>query len=323
MKNFAIWIAMLFVTVVATSCGAVAAPNPAPPSPIAASTAPGAQPTPTIAQTSAVAGGGAMLTLATTTSTQDSGLLDVLIPGFEKQYNVKVKVVAVGTGQALKLGADGNADVVLVHARSQEDTFVKNGDGIDRRDVMYNDFIVVGPAGDPAKISGLKNAADAFTQIAQAQASFASRGDNSGTNTKELDIWKAAGISPPKSGWYLSVGQGMGETLTFANEKAAYTITDRATWLAQKARLASLAVFVGGSRIEENADQTNLFNPYGVIPVSPAKHPAVNHALAETFAQWITSLETQKLIQQYGIDKYGQSLFRPNSSEWRKANPGS
>jgi tungstate transport system substrate-binding protein len=293
---------------------AVVAPTTAVASPTTVATKPPAAPTP-------VAGTPGQLVLATTTSTQDSGLLDVLVPAFQKQFNVTVKVVAVGTGQALKLGTDGNADVVLVHARAQEDAFVKAGDGIDRRDVMYNDFIIVGPTADPAKVASVKNAAEAFKKIADAQASFASRGDNSGTNTKELDIWKAAQITP-KGSWYLSVGQGMGETLTFSNEKGAYTLTDRATWLAQKAKLAGLAVMVGGTRIEENADAANLFNPYGVIPVNPAKHPGVNHELAEKFAVWITSLETQKLISTYGVDKYGQALFRPSSDEWKKANPG-
>ncbi len=260
----------------------------------------------------------ASLILATTTSTQDSGLLDAILPVFERGYNAKVKVVAVGTGQALKLGADGNADVVLVHARKQEDEFVANGDGINRRDVMYNDFVLVGPPNDLAKISGLKLAADAFKQIAQAQSPFASRGDKSGTNTKELEIWQTAGIQP-QGAWYLSVGQGMGETLTFANEKSAYTLSDRATFLAQQARL-SLAILVGGSRIEENADPS-LYNPYGVIPINPAKHPNVNYALAEQFARWITASETQKLIATFGVDKYGQSLFRPQNPDLNQLPP--
>lgn len=248
------------------------------------------------------------LILATTTSTQDSGLLDFILPVFEKQYNAKVKVIAVGTGQAIKLGTDGNADVVLVHARKQEDAFVASGDGINRRDVMYNDFVVVGPVNDPARVSGLKIAADAFKAIAGAQANFASRGDNSGTNTKELEIWTAAGLVP-RGAWYLSVGQGMGETLTLSNEKGAYTLSDRATWLAQKSKLPNLAIVVGGTKIEENAD-TTLYNPYGVIPVNPAKHPNVNRALAEKFALWLTSPETQKLIASFGVDKFGQSLFK-------------
>jgi len=258
------------------------------------------------------------LVLATTTSTQDTGLLDAILPLFEKQYNAKVKVIAVGTGQALKLGTDGNADVELVHARAQEDAFVAAGDGIDRRDVMYNDFIVVGPPNDPAQVKGSTLASAAFKTIAAAQAPFASRGDNSGTNTKELDLWKAAGIKPAGA-WYLSVGQGMGETLTFANEKGAYTLSDRGTYLAQKARLG-LVVWVGGSRLEENADPL-LLNPYGVIPINPAKHPNVNHALAEQFAVWLTALSTQQTIMQYGVDKYGQSLFRPSSAAWKAAHP--
>ncbi|HEY6043138.1 MAG TPA: substrate-binding domain-containing protein [Anaerolineae bacterium] len=248
------------------------------------------------------------LILATTTSTQDSGLLDFILPVFEKQYNAKVKVIAVGTGQAIKLGTDGNADVVLVHARKQEDAFVASGDGINRRDVMYNDFVVVGPVNDPARVSGMKIAADAFKAIAGAQANFASRGDNSGTNTKELEIWTAAGLVP-HGAWYLSVGQGMGETLTLSNEKGAYTLSDRATWLAQKSKLPKLAIVVGGAKIEENAD-TTLYNPYEVIPVNPAKHPNVNRALAEKFALWLTSPETQKLIASFGVDKFGQSLFK-------------
>jgi tungstate transport system substrate-binding protein len=257
------------------------------------------------------------LTLATTTSTQDSGLLDVVLPVFEKQFNVKLKVVAVGTGQALKLGSDGNADVVLVHARKQEDDFVAAGDGIHRRDVMYNDFILIGPASDPAKVKGVKFAAEAMKQIAAAPAPFASRGDNSGTYTKERDLWKAVNLDP-KGAWYLSVGQGMGETLTFANEKGAYTLSDRATYLAQKAKLPSLVVVVGGNKIEENGDPA-LLNPYGVIPVNPVKHPNVKADLAEQFARWLTSVETQKLIGQYGADKFGQPLFRPDSAEWKAA----
>ena len=281
--------------------------------------APGPQSTATSPAAPAAVSAPQALTLATTTSTQDSGLLDVLIPRFEKQFNVKVKVVAVGTGQALKLGTDGNADVVLVHARQQEDAFVSAGDGIYRRDVMYNDFIIVGPSADPAKIASVKLAADAFRQIANTQSPFASRGDQSGTNTKELAIWKAASITP-NGGWYLSLGQGMGETLTFANERGAYTLSDRATWLAQKAKLPSLAVTVGGNRIEENADKS-LLNPYGVIPVNPAKHPTVNNKLAEQFAVWLTALDTQKFIAQFGMDQYGQSLFHPDSAEWHQANP--
>jgi tungstate transport system substrate-binding protein len=255
------------------------------------------------------------MTLATTTSTADSGLLDVILPVFEKAYNVKVKVVAVGTGQALKLGQDGNADVVLVHARAQEDQFVADGWGVDRRDVMYNDFIIVGPAQDPAGIKGLTTAADALQAIANKQATFASRGDNSGTYTKEKDLWKAAGMEP-KGDWYKSLGQGMGETLTFANEKGAYTITDRGTYLSMKDKLPNLTVMVGGASIKENSDKS-LLNPYGVIDVNPAKNPNVKFDLAKKFSAWLTSVETQKLIGQYGLDKFGQPLFYPDSAEYK------
>jgi tungstate transport system substrate-binding protein len=249
--------------------------------------------------------------LATTTSTADSGLLDFILPSFEKANNVKVKVVAVGTGQALKLGQDGNADVVLVHARAQEDQFVADGYGVDRRDVMYNDFIIVGPTQDPAGIKGMTSAADAFKAISSKQAVFASRGDNSGTHTKEKDIWKKAGIDP-KGDWYKSLGQGMGDTLIFSNEKGAYTLADRGTYLSMKSKLPNLTVLVGGSSIKDNSDQT-LLNPYGVIAVNPAKYPKVKYDLATKFINWITSPETQKLNGSYGVDKFGQSLFYPNA----------
>ncbi|MBI5876479.1 MAG: substrate-binding domain-containing protein [Chloroflexi bacterium] len=314
MKLRTVLLALSIALLIVAGCAPAATPTSVPPTKAAAApvaATPASTPAPTAVPIVRTAG---TLLLATTTSTQDSGLLDVIIPVFEKQYNVKVKVIAVGTSQSLKLGSDGNADVVFAHARALEDAFVASGDGINRRDVMYNDFILVGPTGDPAKIAIMSSgsAADAFKKIAAASAPFASRGDKSGTNTKELDIWKAAGIDP-KGSWYLSVGQGMGETLTFSNERGAYTLTDRATWLAQKARLSGLTVMVGGTKIEENTDSANLFNPYGIIPVNPKKHPEVNNDLAEKFAQWITSPATQALIGTYGIDKYGQALFRPSA----------
>jgi len=253
--------------------------------------------------------------LATTTSTADSGLLEAILPVFEKANNVKVKVVAVGTGQALKLGQDGNADVVLVHARAQEDQFVADGWGVDRRDVMYNDFILVGPAQDPAGSKGLTTAAAALQAIANKQATFASRGDNSGTHTKEKDLWKKAGLEP-KGDWYKSLGQGMGDTLIFANEKGAYTLADRGTYLSMRDKLPNLTVLVGGASIKENSDQS-LLNPYGVIAVNPARYPHVKFALAQKFMAWLTSVETQKLIGQYGVAKFGQPLFYPDSAEYK------
>ena len=261
------------------------------------------------------------LRLATTTSTADSGLLDAILPDFEARYNAKVEVIAVGTGQALELGANGDVDVVLVHSRAKEDEFVNNGDGVNRLDVMYNDYVIVGPTDDPAGIGGMVTAKEAFAQIAAASASFASRGDDSGTHTKEKSIWKSAEITPSTaSGWYYSIGQGMGEPLLFANEKLAYTLSDRGTWLAQKENLPNLAVMVGGASIDENKDQS-LLNPYGVIPVNPEKHAGVKFELATQFAGWITSAEVQQMIADYGKDKFGQALFYPNSDLWKAAHP--
>lgn len=256
-----------------------------------------------------------VLRLATTTSTADSGLLDAILPDFEQKYNARVDVVAVGTGQALEIGTKGDADVVLVHARSREDKFVADGDGVDRRDVMYNDFVIVGPKDDPAGIKDMEKGKDAFAKIAEAKATFVSRGDDSGTNTKELSVWASAGITPTTdSGWYLSIGQGMGETLLFANEKPGYTLTDRGTWLSMVDKLPNLAVLVGGETIDGNKDKS-LYNPYGVIPVNPQKHAGVNFELATQFAEWITSPETQAMIGAYGQDKFGQALFYPSAQQ--------
>ena len=233
-----------------------------------------------------------VLRLATTTSTADSGLLDAILPDFEEEYNARVDVVAVGTGQAIEIGEAGDADVILVHARAREDAFVAEGHGTARYDVMYNDFIVVGPPDDPAGIRGTALASDALAAVAAAEATFASRGDDSGTHSKEKSLWEAAGITPdPNSGWYKSLGQGMGSTLTFADESAAYTLTDRGTYLSQKASLPNLEVMVGGDSIDQNADPA-LLNPYGVIPVNPDKGN-IEADMAERFVEWLTSIETQ------------------------------
>ncbi len=222
-------------------------------------------------------------------------------------------VVAVGTGQAIAIGQKGDADVLLVHARAQEDKFVADGHAKERFDVMYNDFILVGPKSDPAKISGMKSSTDALKAIAAAQATFASRGDASGTNTKELSIWATTGITPTKSmSWYNALGQGMGETLLFSEQRNAYTITDRATWLATKDKLPNLVVVLGGNNIKENADK-DLLNPYGVMAVNPDKHPGVKFDMAMNFVKWILSPDTQKLIGSYGVDKFGKPLFYPNA----------
>lgn len=251
------------------------------------------------------------LRLATTTSTADSGLLDAILPDFERRYAVDVAVIAVGTGQALELGSRGDADVLLAHSRAREDAFLAAGDGIGRRDVMANDFVIVGPSGDPAGLASAGSASEAFARIAAARATFASRGDASGTFDRERVIWTSAGLDPgAKDDWYRSLGQGMGETLIAANEQRAYTLVDRATWLTMRATLDGLTLLFGGATIADNPDDS-LRNPYGVIVVNPAKHAGVQAKLAEAFAAWITSPETQSAIGAFGRDTFGQSIFQP------------
>lgn len=248
------------------------------------------------------------LLLATTTSTENSGLLAYLLPEFEAQFNARVEVVAVGTGQALQLGRDGNADVLLVHARDLEDAFMAEGHGVRRADVMYNDFVLLGPAADPAGVAGAANTAEAFTRIAAAGAPFVSRGDDSGTHVKELEVWRAAGIQPAGE-WYISAGQGMGAVLTMADELQAYTLGDRATFLARTLEGAGLVILFEGDPL--------LFNPYGVIAVNPEKNAAINGDLADRFIDWLISLETQARIAGFGVAEFGQSLFTPDSEAWR------
>lgn len=262
-----------------------------------------------------------VLRLATTTSTEDSGLLDAILPAFEEVNGTRVDVVAVGTGQALELGANGDADVLLVHSPAREKAFVESGDGVARVDVMYNDFVLVGPSSDPAGVRQAGSAADALQRIAAAEAAFASRGDDSGTHTKELGLWEAAGIMPDSgSVWYKSLGQGMGETLLFANELAAYALTDRGTFLSQQANLPDLTLLFGGASMADNPDDS-LRNPYGVIPVDPDKHPGVNADMAKAFVDWLVSVETQEAIGTFGVKAYGQPLFYPDSEAWRAAHP--
>jgi tungstate transport system substrate-binding protein len=250
----------------------------------------------------------AKLMLATTTSTQDSGLLDFILPDFEAVYNIKVDVVAVGTGQALKLGEDGNADVLLVHAKAREDAFMEAGHGVRREDVMYNDFVILGPPSDPAGIKGMTSAASAFQKIAQDQVVFISRGDESGTHSKEMAIWKSAAVEPAGN-WYVSTGQGMGEVLTMASEQQAYTISDRATYLARSLSGLELELLVEGDKV--------LFNPYGIIAVNPNKGTHIQEDLANTFIDWIISVSVQEKIAQFGQEEFGQSLFIPDSQLWR------
>lgn len=243
--------------------------------------------------------------LATTTSTQDSGLLDVLIPIFEGRSGYTVKTVAVGTGQALKMGEDGNADVLLVHAPSAEKELMKGGFGVERLLVMHNDFVIVGPADDPAGIKGDVSAVEALVKIASAAAAFVSRGDDSGTHKAELALWKSGEIDP-QGDWYIESGQGMAATLKIAGEKAAYTLTDRATYLATREGLG-LEILVEGDPV--------LLNVYHVITVNPEKWPKVNNTGATAFAQFLIDGETQKVIGEFGVDKYGQPLFFPDADK--------
>jgi tungstate transport system substrate-binding protein len=245
------------------------------------------------------------LILATTTSTQDSGLLDVLVPDFEQKTGYTVKTVAVGSGEAMKMGQECNADVLLVHSPSAEKDFMANNYGSDRRLVMHNDFILVGPASDPAGIKGSATAVDAFTKIANAKVAFVSRADKSGTNTKELAIWKSANITP-EGDWYIESGQGMLATLKIASEKAEYTLTDRATYLANQSAL-QLEILVQGD--------ASLLNIYHVIVVNPATCPSVNNTGAIAFADYMVSAVTQTMIGSFGVDKYGQALFTPDAGK--------
>lgn len=241
------------------------------------------------------------ITLSSTTSTQDSGLFGYILPIFKKASGIDVHVVAVGTGQALAIGERGDADALLVHDRVGEDKFVAEGYGIDRRDVMYNDFVVVGPKADPAHIRGLKDAKKALSQIADAKAPFASRGDDSGTNRMELRLWKSAGIQPdPHSGWYRDLGQGMGATLNIAAGMNAYTLTDRATWANFKNR-QDLEILVEGDAV--------LLNPYGSILVNPAKWPKMKLADAKIWHEWLTSRAGLDAVTSYKIN--GEELFFP------------
>jgi len=242
------------------------------------------------------------LILATTTSTQDSGLLDVLVPLFERQSGYRVKTISVGTGQAMALGERGEADVLLVHAPPSEKAWMAAGHGIERRLVMYNDFVVVGPQDDPAGLAGATSGVEVMQKIAANAAPFLSRGDNSGTNQFELGIWKSAGIDPKGQPWYTEAGQGMGQTLTIASEKRAYTISDRGTFLAQQGAL-DLSIQAQGYK--------NFLNVYHVMVVNPEKSASINLEGARAFADFIVAPDTQGVISQFGIARFGQPLFFP------------
>lgn len=244
-----------------------------------------------------------VLTMATTTSTENSGLLAELIPPFEEKFDVRVDVVAVGTGAAIELGRNGDADIIFVHAREAEDQFVANGYGVNRRDVMYNDFVILGPASDPAEIRDTENAAEALEKIAASGTEFVSRGDNSGTHKKELSLWDSAGITPEGS-WYLESGQGMGPSINMADERQAYILADRGTFLAYSGDIDLEIV---------NSGDPELFNPYGIIPINPAYHTHVNYQMAMAFTGYVTSQQGQNLINNYM--RYGEQLFYPSAIE--------
>jgi tungstate transport system substrate-binding protein len=243
--------------------------------------------------------------LATTTSTQDSGLLDLLIPVFEKESGYQVKTISVGSGQAIKMGEKGEADVLLVHSPDAEKKFMADGFGATRRLVMHNDFIILGPTADPARIKGTK-AADAMKLIAQANSLFASRGDNSGTHSKEKGLWKTAGVTPEGQKWYQQTGLGMGQTLNVAAEKKAYVLTDRATYLALKKNLG-LEILVEGDG--------KLLNIYHVMEINPVKWPKVNIPGGKAFADYVVSKKAQEIIGRFGVDKFGAPLFFPDAGK--------
>ena len=292
-----IGIAAVAALILAAACGGGSSKNATPTSaPMSAPTT--ASPAPTKAS--------GTLILATTTSTQDSGLLDVLVPMFEEETGYTVKTVAVGSGQAIQMATTGDADVLLVHSPAAEKTMVAAGDGIERALVMHNDFIFVGPSSDPSGVKTAKITNDAMNAIATGKAPFISRGDNSGTNALELNLWKAINISPKGQSWYEETGQGMGATLLVASQKAAYTISDRATYLAQKKNLSLDILF---------EKDTALLNVYHVIVVNPAKHPSVKVDAARAFAAWIVRDDIQKVIGAFGVDKYGQQLFIPDAGK--------
>jgi tungstate transport system substrate-binding protein len=295
-------ILLLVLSLTLAAC-ASPAPTAAPATEAAATEAPATEAA-TEAPTEAAAPANPNIILATTTSTQDSGLLDVLVPMFEEQSGYTVQTIAVGSGEAMKMGEEGNADVLLVHAPSSEVTFMEGGFGTDRFLVMHNDFIIVGPAADPAGIKGMTTAKEAFAAIFNAGATFITRGDDSGTHKKELALWKSAELDPAGQAWYTETGQGMGASMTVASEKQAYILTDRATYLANKDNY-QLEILVEGDK--------GLLNVYHVITVNAEKWTAANYEGALAFANFMVAPETQAVIGEFGVDKFGAPLFFPDA----------
>jgi len=249
------------------------------------------------------------LVLATTTSTYDSGLLDYLLPEFEEEHNLEVDIISVGTGQAIATGKSGDCDIILVHARQLEDEFVAEGFGTQRWDVMYNDFVYLGPADDPAEIAASESLTEALEKMIadmeENDRSFVSRGDESGTHVKELNLWALVDCEPGGEDWYMSIGQGMGDTLITTNEMGGYALTDRGTYLAMQDNLPNLKIVFDGDN--------DLFNPYGIIPVNPELHSHVKYDEAMLLVEFFISPETQEKISKYGEDEFGQALFFPNA----------
>jgi tungstate transport system substrate-binding protein len=246
------------------------------------------------------------LLLVSTTSTQDSGLLDVLLPAFEEETGYSVQLVATGSGQALEMGRAGNADVILLHSPAAEENFMQEGFGIDRRLVMHNDFVIVGPPNDPASLRSQPTLDSVFSEIFSAAATFVSRGDDSGTHVKELQLWKNAGFDPTGQPWYIETGQGQGFTLSIASEKEGYAITDRGTFLAYKPNVNLEIVF---------ESDPQLLNIYHVLTVNPDKFPQVNVEGAKAFADFITSQQGQQIIAEFGVEQYGEPLFTPDAGK--------
>ena len=259
-----------------------------------------------LALAAAACGGGKEIILATTTSTQDTGLLDELLPKFKRESGYKAKVIAVGSGEALAMADRGDADAVLAHAPSSEEELVDKGSVVNRQLVMHNDFIIVGPANDPAGIKGMKSAVEAMTTIADQKAPFVSRGDDSGTNKLELKLWKKAGLSPQGQGWYEESGQGMGATLQITSQRGAYSISDRGTYLAQRSNL-ELEVLVEGDPL--------LLNVYHVMQVNPERFDRVNGEGGKAFVEFMVSDEAQEIIRNFGVEKFGQPLFIPDAGK--------